>query len=349
MSLDDLSGLSKVDRSRMLDTMAKTPDRLTPPADSAATCGHNFQGVESIVFGGVGGSGIIGEIACDFLKHEAKIPVSICRSIKLPAYVGPSTLFVGISYSGATPETLSLFDQALRKRARIVAIGSGGKLIQTAQHEKMSYLKVQEGLLPRVALPELIAAVLFLLGQAGIVDAEALLGASAEALRAQIREVGQDAPLQENRAKQMAQGLLGKLPLLLGSEDAVSVLRRFKNELNENSKMPAFYCTIPEGYHDDVEGLNTLSKLARPQPIFLRDKAETSGQRRTRERLYDLFKELGTGPVLEFEGTGEGALERLLTAITFGDYVSVYLALLVGVDPSELTLIPRFREAMRGG
>lgn len=64
--------------------------------------------------------------------------------------------------------------------------------------------------------------------------------------------------------------------------------------------------------------------------------------------MYNLFKELGTGPVLEFEGIGEGTLERLLTAITFGDYVSVYLALLVGVDPSELTLIPRFREAMRG-
>jgi glucose/mannose-6-phosphate isomerase len=349
MNLDDIKALSKVDRSRSLEVMEKTPERLTPPPDAASTCGARIERPSNIVFGGVGGSGIIGDIVSDYLRSVGDVPVSVCRSVRLPAYVGKGTLFVAISYSGETPETLSLLDQALRKGALAVTVGSGGKLLDKSRREGIGYLKVPEGLLPRLALPELLAAVGFVMGRAGLIKGiEKLLWDSAETLRAQIREIGTNAPLQENKAKLTAQALLDRLPLLFGSEDTGSVLRRFKNELNENSKMPAFYYTLPEGYHDDVEGLKMLSKLARTQPIVLRDQDENLGQRRARERLYGLFVELGFQTVLEFEGLGKNMLQRLLSAVMFGDYVSAYLAVLREVDPSELTLIPRFREAMRG-
>jgi glucose/mannose-6-phosphate isomerase len=274
----------------------------------------------------------------------------VCRSIQIPAYVGKRTLFVAISYSGETPETLALLEQAVRKKATIVAVGSGGRLLDKSKQNTFGYVKVQEGLLPRVALPELLAATVLVTGSAGLIqDTEKLLRDTAEMLRAQIREIQPSARVRENKAKQMAEAMLGRLPLLFGGEDMGSVLRRLKNELNENSKMPAFYYALPEGYHDDVEGLKMLTKLAHPQPIFLRDKDESGGQRKTRERLYNLFLELGVQSVLEVEGVGQNKLQRLLTAIMLGDYLSVYLALLRDVDPSELTLIPRFREAMRDG
>ncbi len=350
MNLDDISAMRKVDRSRMFAVMDKTPERLTPPPDAASTCGERIEPPHNVVFGGVGGSGIIGDIVSDYLRNVGDVQVSVCRSLQVPTYVGKNTLFVAISYSGETPETLSLLNQAVRNGARVVTVGSGGKLLYQSRHDKIGYLKVPEGLLPRVALPELLAATIFVMDLAGLIeDSENLLRGSAETLRTQIHEIGPNAPMRENRAKQMAQALLDRLPLLFGSEDSGSVLRRFKNELNENSKMPAFYYTLPEGYHDDVEGLKMLSKLAQPQPIVLRDKDETVGERRTRERLYGLFAELGFPPLLEYEGFGENRLQRLLTAVMFGDYVSIYLAALRGVDPSELTLIPRFREAMRGG
>ena len=350
MNLDDVSAIGKVDRSGMLAVMDRTPERLAPPLDAPSTLGEHIERPDNLVFGGIGGSGIIGDIITDYLKVVGDIPVSTCRSIHLPAYVGKGTLFVAISYSGETSETLSLLDQAVREKARVVTVGSGGRLLKQSKQNKIGYLKVPEGLLPRVALPELLAATMFVMGWAGLIeDTRKILRDASETLGAQIREIRPSAPVQENKAKQIAEAMLGRLPLLLGSEDAGSALRRFKNELNENSKMPAFCYTLPEGYHDDVEGLKMLSKLAHPQPIFLRDKDESDGQRRTREQLYHLFTELGVQPVLEIEGVGQDRLQRLLTAVMLGDYVSVYLALLRGVDPSELTLIPRFREAARGG
>lgn len=348
MNLDNTSAMSDVDRSHMLSVMEKTPTRLHPPIDATATCGGRFERPRNVVFGGVGGSGIIGDIVSDYLRSAGDVPVSVCRALELPAYVGEHTLFVAISYSGETKETISLFDQAIRSGAKVITVSSGGKLISESIRNKIGYLKVSGGLLPRVALPELLAATLFVVGLADMItEAANLLRGASEKLQAQIREIGPNVSLAENKAKQMAIGLQGKLPLLFGSEEAGSVLRRFKNELNENSKMPAIYYTLPEAYHDDIEGLKMICKLSQPQPIFLRDQDEGDRQQRTREKLYGLLTELGLR-VLEFDGLGGNRLERLLTAVMFGDYVSVYLALLRGVDPSELELIPRFREATRG-
>lgn len=350
MDLDDMSAISKVDRSRMLAVMNKTPERLSPPRDATSTFGESIERPNNVVFGGVGGSGIIGDIVADYLRGISQVPVSVCKSFQLPAYAGKETLFVAISYSGETQETLSLLNQAQQKMARVVTVGSGGTLLNRSRQEQIGYLKVPEGLLPRVALPEMVAATMFVMGSAGLIkEVPRLLRDSAEALRAQIHEIEPNVPLQRNKAKQMAQAMLDRLPLLVGSEDTGSVLRRFKNELNENSKMPAFYYTLPEGYHNDLEGLKMLGKLAKPQTAVLRQQDEGDAQRRTREQLYSLFEVLGFPPVLEFKGLGENRWQQLLTALTFGDYVSVYLALLRRVDPSELMLIPKFRQATRAG
>jgi len=158
-----------------------------------------------------------------------------------------------------------------------------------------------------------------------------------------IGTVGVSVPLPKNHAKQMAIALEGHLPLLLGSEDNCSVLRRFKNELNENSKAPAFYFTLPEAYHNDVEGLKTLTELSRTQPILLHNLHQTEGEERTEKRLVELLSQLEFARALSFEGVGEDRLGWLLSAITFGDYVSTYLAALREVDPTKLSLIPNFR------
>jgi glucose/mannose-6-phosphate isomerase len=349
MNLDDLTALRKIDQSGMLSVMERAPERLAPPADAAATCSKRMNRPLNVVFGGVGGSGIVGEILTDYSRAAVDAPVSVCRSVQVPRFVGKGTLFVAVSYSGETEETLTLLDQAKQKGAEVVTIASGGRLNAQSRQQGIPYLKVPEGILPRVALPELLAAAVFVLESAELLrDSEKILGRSAGLLKTQIASISQTAPLQRNKAKQMAHALADKLPLLIGNEENTSVLRRFKNELNENSKMPAFYYTLPEGYHDDVEGLKALNQLSRTQPILLRSQEGLEGQRRTREKLYALLAELGFPTVLEFEGMGGDRLGQLLTAVTFGDFVSVYLAALRGLDPSKLELIPRFREAMRG-
>jgi glucose/mannose-6-phosphate isomerase len=302
----------------------------------------------NIVFGGVGGSGIVGDILTDYLRSELDIPVAVCRSVRIPRYMGKNTLFVVISYSGETGETLGMLEQAKDSGVNVVVICSGGKLLSIARSEGIPHVKVEGGMPPRVALPELVAALTYVLGQGDVLkDSQRLLDTASRSVRQIIGEVKPPVPVTKNRAKQMAVALKDHLTLLLGSENNSSVLRRFKNELNENSKVPAFYFTLPEAYHNDVEGLKTLAELSRPQPIVLRNQNQTGGEERTEKGLVELLSQLGFARPLSFEGVGDDRLGWLLSAITFGDYVSTYLSVLRNVDPVKLSLIPSFK-AIRG-
>jgi glucose/mannose-6-phosphate isomerase len=344
MNLDDATAIRKVDQSDMLSAMERTPERLAPPPDADSTCRVRFHSPKNIVFGGVGGSGIVGDILTDYCRTENIIPASVCRSVMIPRYVGKNTLFVAISYSGETGETLGMLKQAKSDGAHVVVICSGGKLLSTARSQEIPHVKVVGGMPPRLALPELVAALAYVLGKVGVFkDSRKLLNMASRSVREMTGTVGVSVPLAKNQAKQMAAALKDHLPLLLGSEDNCSVLRRFKNELNENSKVPAFYFTLPEAYHNDVEGLKTLTELSRPQPILLRNQHQTEGEERTETRLVELLSQLGFARALSFEGVDEDRLGWLLSAITFGDYVSTYLSALRDVDPAKLTLIPSFR------
>jgi len=348
MSLDDRSEIRKIDRSDMLGVMEKAFQRLVPPADARTTCRIKTESPANVVFAGVGGSGIVGDFMADYCRNWIGVPVTVCRSTHIPKFVGTSTFLVAISYSGETRETIGMFEEAERKGAKLAVIASAGQLLNLAQKRSLPHLKITGGMIPRVALPELVAATTYLLGEAGMLeDWRELLDSAAASMRDVIERVGSAVLLASNPAKQMATALDSRLPLLIGSEDNASVLRRFKNELNENSKVPAIVNTLPEGCHDDVEGFQALQHFSQTQPVVLRSESETEGERRVEETLVKVLSQLGFPPALFFNGSGKGRFEWLLSAITFGDFVSVYLALLRGIDPSNLSLIPTFR-AIRG-
>ena len=350
MSRHHTRELRKFDRSSVLVRMGNTPSRLNPPLDWEKTFPHPLDKPRNVVIGGVGGSGIAGDIITDYLRAVGDAPISVCRALRIPNHVEENTLFLAISYSGETVETLSLLEQAANRKAMLASITSGGTLLSISLARKIPYLKVEADLPPRVALPELVASALFVIGRAGLLkDIDRILADVSKSVASLIESINPEKPAEQNAAMQMAERLHDKLPLLFGPEERASVLRRFKNELNENSKMPAFYVSTPEGYHDDIEGLRTLSLLCSPQPILLLTRDETRGQSKTREALQALLNELSLSSPLTFEGQGGNMLSELFTAVTFGDYVSVYLALLRGIDPTTLELIPRFRAAMRSG
>jgi len=337
-----------IDKSNMLAVMEKTAEHLTPPSDADATCNINPEDPQNLVFGGVGGSGIVGDVLSDYCRTALGIPSFVCRASRIPNFVGKKTLFLAISYSGDTNETLGMLDQAKLAGAKLATVCSGGRLLSLSRAEKIPHVKVSANLLPRVALPELLGATMFVIGRANIVqDSGKLLQTAGEMVAEQIGEVKLSVPLRQNRAKQAAVALKDQLPLLMGSEENASVLRRFKNELNENSKVPAFYYALPEAYHDDIEGLSTLNQLCKTQPLLLRSQRELAGEMKTADKLEELLVELGFPSPVVFGGKGDDRLGWLLSAIIFGDYVSAYLAILRDVDPSSLTLIPKFR-AIRG-
>jgi len=332
----------------MLSLMAKTPDRLVAPQNADTTCDLKVDHLDNVLFIGMGGSGIAGDILTDCARDVASVPLGILRGLRLPAYVGKRTLCIAISYSGETHETNTLLEQATKREAKIGVISSGGRLLAKAQQTGFPYLRIPSGMPPRVALPELIAASVFMLSHASVFeDAARMLSEARSAVADRIETIKPQTSLEKNSAKQLAQVLVDRLPLIIGVEEDGSVLRRFKNELNENSKMPAFYYVVPEAFHDDVEGLKALKTLANVQTVFLRNENWLAAQGGAQQRLADLLEELGFSRAVEFGGQGQGRLSQLLTSVVFADYVSVYLAALRGVDPSELNVIPGFRKVMR--
>jgi glucose/mannose-6-phosphate isomerase len=346
MSLDEETVYQKVDRSGMLAQMEATPRRLCLTSEMNMSLPTSIAQPKNVVIAGVGGSGITGDIISDYLKPESQIPVAVCRASQVPKFVNEETLFVAVSYSGETRETLALLEKAIERKAMLASITSGGMLLSKSLTNQIPHVRVTAGLPPRVALPELISSLLLVLARASLLqDLDLILKAASRSLEREIEKIKTAIPINENPAKQMAEKLRDKLPILIGPEERTSVLRRFKNELNENSKMPAFYIASPECYHDDIEGLRTLNTICSAQPIFLISRDQPPDQIRTRLKLFKLLDELDFPPVLTFEGSGENLLSELLTAITFGDYVSVYLAILRGIDPTDLTLIPNFRAA----
>ena len=318
MSRDHTNVLRKIDRSAMLERMGKTPSRLNPPPDGVTTCPDSFVEPRNVVVGGVGGSGIAGDIIADYLKAVGDIPISVCRALQIPSYVDERTLFLAISYSGETRETLRLLEEATKRKAMLASITSGGGLLSISIARRIPYLKVPADLPPRVALPELVSSALFVMERAGVLKhTDRILADASRSVASLIESITPEEPAPQNEAMRMAETLRGRLPLLFGPEERVSVLRRFKNELNENSKVPAFYMSVPECYHDDIEGLRTLSRLCSVQPILLLAREETEGQIKTREALYSLLDELSFPHILTFEGHGGNMLSELLTADYF--------------------------------
>lgn len=342
--LDDSSAIRKIDASDMLSAIHKTPDRLLPPADAESTCPIDIEPPMAVVLAGLGGSGIIGDILADYCRDRAQVPVTICRSLGVPKFVNASTLFVAISYSGDTRETLGMFAQAKNAHAKLVVISSGGKLLSLARSAGVPYLMVTSGMPPRVALPELVAALVYVLEKAKVLEnGPRLLESASKSTRTLIDNVKATVRIAQNPAKQVASSLAGHLPLLISSEENVSVLRRFKNELNENSKAPAAIYTLPEAYHNDIEGLKSLNDLSNPQPVILRSRHQNVDEDLAAKKLLEVLSQFGYPSPLFFGGIGDERLGWLLSAITFGDFVSFYLAILNGVDPSRLSLIPQFK------
>lgn len=349
MSLDDREALRRIDRSGIFQLMERTPSRLRPPPDAAGTYGTPYDEADSVLLGGLGGSSIAGDIVSDYCKTITDVPVSVCRTVHIPKWVGKKSLFVAISYSGETIETLGQLDQAAKRGAKLAVISSGSELLSTAKDRAIPHLRIPPSLPPRIALPELIAAVMFSLGSASILkNIERLLSDAASHVKDLISQVEPEVQSTRNSAKKCALALHQKLPLIIGDEEYGSALRRFKNQINENAKTPAFYYMMPEGFHNDIEGLATLGKLAKVQPIILKTLEISEGQKRTHEQLIHSLEEIGFPPAFRFQGSGPDKFSELITAVTFADFASVYLAALREVDPAELTLIPKFKAVLRG-
>jgi glucose/mannose-6-phosphate isomerase len=281
--------------------------------------------VDRVVVTGIGGSDLPGELLKAYLN--IKVPIFVNHDYDLPEFVNSKTLVFVVSYSGNTEESLAAFKVAFRKNCRIVGMSSGGKLRDFCLKNSLPHILVPGGLQPRMALGYLFFPLLNTLYSSHLIpNPENDVNAVVAALR--------KADIEE-KAKELAEKLAGKIPIIYSSNKLAAVAYKWKINFNENSKTHAFCNTFPELNHNEITGYTKLN--AYYYVIMLQDEDD---YRRIKERM-SLTKDLITNKgveVTQIALTGECLLSRMFSAIHLGDLTSYYLALLNKVDPEPVEM-----------
>lgn len=349
--LDDAAALRAADPGGMLDSVASLPadvregyelGRRTPDLPSG-------DGVRSLAFCGMGGSAIAGDVIGALLADRLPIPVSVVRAPELPAHCGPDTLVLASSYSGDTAETLSLFEQALGRGCRLLAITSGGELGRLAEGAGAACLRLPLGfVMPRAAFGYLALAPLGALEAIGLGrDLGPDLEEAVSALGRIVEACAPDVASSANPAKALALRMGERIPVIWGADGIAAVAAaRWKAEWNENAKLPAFSSALPELDHNEVVGWS--DGQGRP---FVLVTLRHAGEHPEIAARFPPSIEIARSSGMDVEEVwagGRSPLARLLELVLHGDLASTYVALVRGVDPSPIVAIARLKRALAG-
>lgn len=286
---------------------------------------QNYQKVKNIIVAGMGGSAIPGQILKDALIM--KFPLEISMNYTLPSFADQETLLICVSYSGNTKETLSQFNQGIKKGCKIIAITSGGKLKIKARGLKIPLIEIPTGFLPRESLPFLISALMKILKNLSLTKEFF----SFKVLNKNLEKI-------EKKAEVFAQKIKKTFPIFCSQYPSVS--SRWENQLAENSKKISESKVLPELAHNEIESWKNLNKNY--SLIFLRDEKESKEIKILIEGIKKIVK--NKVKILEVYGRGENRLERILYSILFGDFVSYFLAKENKVNPKETRYIKALKK-----
>ncbi|MGQ9623831.1 MAG: bifunctional phosphoglucose/phosphomannose isomerase [Candidatus Bathycorpusculaceae bacterium] len=345
--LDNFDEIRRIDKGNMLSFCVNAPKHYSEAAKLAKTVKINYAKPRTIVVAGMGGSAIGGELLRDWAADKIAVPTEVCREYNLPAYVDKDTLVFVVSYSGETEESLSAFLHATKRKCMTVCISSGGKLLEIAQKLDVPHLRVPSEIPPRAALPYLFLPLLVILEKASLVsDAASEISEAVETLKQISYANSPEKPIKDNFSKSLAANLEGTVPVVYGFGIYRAVAQRFKQQFNENSKIPSKWETFPELNHNEIVGWEEAKKLAECFSImFIRDQDENHEIKQRIEATKELLSE-NVLKVFEVWSVGKCRLAKMLSTILVGDFTSVYLAILRGIDPTPVKTIAKLKDRM---
>jgi len=349
VDLDNPATYGALDRDDMLGKIREFPALCEKAWDVATKLSlpDGFAGVDKVVVLGMGGSAIGGDLVGSLALAQSRASVMVCRGYSLPSYVDARTLVVASSYSGNTEETLSCFEQSLKSGAKNLAMTTGGKLREMAEQHGVPVLTYNYRSPPRAALPFSFVPLLCVMGRLGLLEiAPVDIAEMVSALRRHQESIAENAPLASNQAKQIATDLRGRLAVIYGAETVSEVAHRWKTQINENSKAWAFHEVFPEMNHNAVVGYEFPADLnGRVLVVMLASSFLSERVQRRYAVVGRLLRKAG----VEFRtvsGAGASRLSDMMSLVLFGDYVSYYLALLNGTDPSPVHAIDYLKEEL---
>jgi len=347
--LDDPRVYKQYDPEGMLAHLHKMPELCRQAWRTAMNFDlpRDYTEISKVVILGMGGSAIGGDLASNLVASEAKLPILVHRNYNLPASIDSETLVIASSYSGMTEEILSSFEQALETDSKKLVITTGGRLKIMAAERKIPVFIFDYKAPPRAALPFSLLPIIGFLQRLGFIsDKSADVTETAEVLEKLSQRINEGVPLPRNPAKQLAHRLYSRLPIIYGAGILSGVARRWKTQLNENSKAWAFYEVFPELNHNAVVGYQFPPELAGKIMIILLRSAHLHKRIQLRHQVTCRLLEQARVNYQIVDGEGTSQLSQLMSLVLFGDYISYYLAIMHKVDPSPVKAIDYLKEQL---
>ncbi|MBI2168774.1 MAG: bifunctional phosphoglucose/phosphomannose isomerase [Actinobacteria bacterium] len=342
-----------VDSLAFGDAVFGLPEQLTEAHRAAAGIDPerfpSADSIDNVVVLGMGGSGIAGDVLAAAANAALPVPVTVLKQYRVPAFVGPRTLAFALSYSGRTEETLAMAEAAGDRGAHLIAVSRGGPLADLAHGLDGLHIDCAEVPMPRAGLGTLVAPVFVALYRVGLLpdapdwlaDAEAQLARRRDRCRADVEGEG-------NPARELARRIGRTIPLVYGAGALGSVAAmRWKFDVNENAKAPAFWNFYPELDHHEICSWGQHGDVTRQ--VFTLVELRHEFEHPQASRRFAITREIieeALAQVIEVRAEGEGRLAQLLDLMYLGDWTSLYMAYDAGVDPGPIEAIARLKDAL---
>ncbi len=323
----------------MIDDVLGIPDQLRDALWRVESARLQAAEATGLMICGMGGSAIGADLATAALGDRLTKPMMTIRGYALPSWATPEWTVLCSSYSGGTEETLACFDAAEVLGARRLVVSTGGPLVDRAREADVPVVGLPGIFQPRAAVAYMVVAAAEVAALAGVAPrihteidaAAAFLTEQVETLKFQAGEIA---------------GLLdGAAPLIYGADLTAPVARRWKTQVNENAKLPAFFGELPEANHNELCAWNAAAGEHRLAAVFLEDRDQHPRVARRFELTAEAVSAAGAEAV-RVETAGETRIARLLWVTMLGDLVSLELASQRGVDPMPVAAIEDFKAAM---
>lgn len=352
-SLDLLDEINKLDTGNVLTSIERLGAQIrqawreVKEGDVSASCPL----AKNVIVSGMGGSALGGRIVDSLLANRARVPIEVVTEYNLPNYVNKDTLVILSSYSGNTEETLAAASEALNRGAVVYGITTGGRLAEFLNENGFSsYIytpKENPSNQPRMGLGYSIASVLALLAKCefiNLLDSE-MEEAISEAEKL-ITDYGASVPENENIAKRLATKLKGKVPVIIASEHLIGSAHTFKNQLNENAKTFGLTFDIPELNHHLMEGLRNPHEIKNILHFLFIESQHYSKRVKIR---YPITREVVEKNDIEadfYNTRGSKKIIEIFEILVLSSYVSFYLAMLYGLDPTPIPWVDYFKQEL---